>query len=95
MLVFGATEPVYLESPELVVTELDVGKAMLELDIGMDTDTLTTFDLIVSLAEKGDGIAGAVIYKSAFFTDATVDRIMAAIDGALAACASAGGEPVS
>lgn len=82
MLVFGAANPVHLEAPELTVTELEVGKAMLELDVSGDGETVTTFDLIINLAERPGAIVGSLIYKTELLPDCTVERILRIIERA-------------
>lgn len=72
--VFGSPPPPSLQLGELTMEPLDLGKGLLEATI--DLNTVTTFDLILTLTERPEEVTGSVVYKSAFFSSATVSRML-------------------
>lgn len=74
LLLFGNPTIPDVTMSGVTLQAVDVGKGLLEA--GIDFNTVTTFDFIITLAEKPQGVSGSLTYKSALFAPATVGRLL-------------------
>lgn len=74
LFLFGNMPLPDLKMSDVTLQTLDVGNGMLEATL--DVNTVTSFDLIITLTEGPVGVTGALVYKNALFSAATIDRLL-------------------
>lgn len=75
LFLFNNQSPQILRMGDLTVQLVDLGTGLLEANT--DFSAATTFDLILTLAERPEGISGSLVFKKALFSSATISRMSA------------------